>query len=378
MYDRIFKAPAHQSFLLLGPRGTGKSSWLTNQFKNAPYFDLLDESTLFDLQRNSGLIYERLPENYKGPVIIDEVQKLPKLLDEVHRLIEKKKGLQFILSGSSARKLKRDGVNLLAGRAAYERFHPLTVDELGSDFNLKKAITHGLLPTVWNESNPTNYLKAYVLTYVDQEVKLEGLSRNITEFNRFLQAASFSQGQPLNVSRVASDCGVERRSVSNYFEILEDILIATRLPVFSRRAKRKLITHDKFYFFDCGVFQTLRPRGPLDSDNEINGAAIETLLLQNLMAYNDLKKWNYQIFYWHSRQHTEVDFILYGSRGLFAIEIKSSSYLRDQDFDGLQEFKSDYPEAQCLMLYTGTKEYLHKKIRVASLNTFLKKMGDEF
>ena len=377
MYARFFTPPKRESYLLLGPRGTGKSSWLTANYKKAPYFDLLDEATLFDLQRDSSLLFSRLPEQYKGPVIVDEVQKLPKLLDEVHRLIEKKLGLQFVLSGSSARKLKREGVNLLAGRAEIEKFHPLVVEELGSDFDLRKALRSGLLPSIWANDPSPNYLKAYVLTYVDQEVKWEGLSRNIPEFNRFLQAASFSQGQPLNASKVSADCGVERRSVSNYFDILEDILVANRVSIFSRRAKRNLIKHDKFYFFDCGVFQTIRPKGPLDSENEINGATLETLVYQNILALNDLKKWDYQIFYWHTRDHIEVDFVLYGPRGLFAIEVKASSHVRNEDYKGLLEFKKDYPEAECILLYGGSKDYMHEKIHVRSLDNFLRKMSKE-
>lgn len=377
MYARMFTPPQCESFLLLGPRGTGKSSWLASQYPQAPLFDLLEEGTLFDLQRDSGLLLSRLQPGYKGPVIIDEVQKVPKLLDEVHRLIEQKRGLQFILSGSSARKLKRSGVNLLAGRAAYEKFHPLVAEELGRDFSLRKALLQGMLPRVWNKGAPASYLKGYVLTYVDQEVKLEGLSRAIPEFNRFLQAASLSQGQPVNVSNVAMDCGVERRSVSNYFDILEDILVATRLPIFARRAKRELIKHDKFYFFDCGVYQTIRPKGPLDGEDEIRGAALETLVMQHLAAVNDFKKWEYQLHYWHTRNHIEVDFVLYGSRGLVAIEVKSGPSIRASDLRGLTEFSKDYPQARCILLYGGNKNYQHDNIEVRTVASFLQNLSKE-
>lgn len=372
MYDRIFKPLKGKSYFLFGPRSTGKSSWLKLNYPDAIYFDLLDDSIYFDLERDSKVLHSRIPKNYSGEIILDEVQKLPKLLDEVHRLIEENKKLKFILSGSSARKLKRQGVNLLAGRALYEKFFPLTAFELDSEFSLKKALKYGMLPKVWTESEPEAYLKSYILTYVDQEVKLEGLSRNIPEFNKFLQAASFSQGQPLNISKVSADCGVERRSVTNYFEILEDLLIAQRLPLFSKRAKRELIKHDKFYFFDCGVFRILRPRGPLDSEEELLGASAETLVLQHLVAYNSLLRWNYEISYWHTKNHIEVDLILYGEKGFHAIEVKSSSRLRKEDFDGLLEFKKDYKEAKLLFLYGGNRQYYENDILVMPLEDFFK------
>lgn len=376
MFARLFSAP-EGSFLLLGPRGTGKSSWLKATYPNHPTFDLLDDDVLFDLSRDVHALERRLPPRYKGTVIVDEVQKLPKLLDEVHRLIEQRRGLSFVLSGSSVRKLKRTGANLLAGRAAYERFHPLVAEELGSEFSLKKALKQGLLPRGWNRDAPREFLKSYVMTYVTEEVKLEGLSRRIPEFNRFLEAASLSQGQPLNISQVAADAGIERRTISNYFEILEDILLAQRLPIFSRRAKRELIKHSKFFFFDCGVFQTIRPRGPFDIDSELHGPALETMVLQHLRALNDIRRWEYQISYWRTRTHAEVDFVLYGPRGLFAIEVKSGSRVREADFDGLKAFAADYPEAQCIMLYAGSREYQHNGIAVRCVESFLRSLSRE-
>lgn len=373
MYDRIFKPLKSSSYFLFGPRSTGKSSWLKTNYPKAIYFDLLDETVVFDLQRDIKLIESSVPSNYSGPIIIDEVQKLPKLLDEIHRLIEKNKNWKFILSGSSARKLKRVGTNLLAGRALYEKFFPLTSLELGNDFDLIKACRFGMLPQVWTSKNEEAFLKSYILTYIDQEVKLEGFSRNIPEFHRFLEAASFSQGQPLNISKISSDCGVERRTVTNYFNLLEDLLISYRVPVFSKRAKRELITHNKFYFFDAGVFHTLRPRGPLDSKTEILGAAIETLVFQHLMAYNNLLRWNFEIYFWHTRNHIEVDFILYGPQGFYAIEVKTSSKLRKEDFVGLLEFKKDFKEAELFLFYGGDKKFYQDGIHIIPLKEFFDK-----
>ncbi|MBF0205888.1 MAG: ATP-binding protein [Oligoflexia bacterium] len=381
MYDRNFRAEKHSSFFIFGPRGTGKTSWLKFQFPKAPYFDLLDSEVIFDLQGSSLNLEKRLAKNYHGPVVIDEVQKLPQILNEVHRLIESKKGLQFILTGSSARKFRRAGVNLLAGRALVKNFYPLTTSELGEDFSLPRALKYGLLPSVWDcdqsggaNDKPTSYLKSYVQTYVDLEVKLEGLSRNVVEFSRFLSAASFSQASPLNISTIAAECGIERRTVSNYFDITRDLLISYELPVFTKKAKREMIKHQKFYFFDVGVYQVLRPKGPLDSESEINGAAFETLILQELMATNNYLDLDYQISYWHTKQHQEVDFVLYGRRGLYAIETKLTHKFRASDLAGLELFASDYPTAKLFFVYGGDRHFHHQNIEVIPVEQFLKQL----
>ncbi|OFZ14618.1 MAG: hypothetical protein A2X86_18425 [Bdellovibrionales bacterium GWA2_49_15] len=177
-----------------------------------------------------------------------------------------------------------------------------------------------------------------------------------------------------HVSAVAADCGVDRRSVTNYFDILIDLLIAHRIPVFSKKAKRELLNSDKFYFFDCGVFRALRPRGPLDSDSELNGAALETLVLQNLMAINDYRELEFEISHWHTRKHVEVDFVLYGPRGLFAIEVKSGDRVPSQDFNGLIEFGKDYPMAKLMLLYGGDRHYRHEKIEVIPILDWLRSL----
>lgn len=378
MYDRKFNLDLTQSSFIFGPRGTGKTSWLKEHFANAPYFDLLDSEIFYDLSRHPNQLSKRIPDNYKGPVIIDEVQKIPSILDEVHRLIEAQKKIKFILTGSSARKLKQQGVNLLAGRAHVHYLYPLTALELGKDFKLQKALTDGMLPGAWTQKNPKGFLKSYVTTYIEQEVKLEGLTRDSVAFQKFLEMASFSQGAPLNISAVASEAGLERRTVTNYFDILQDLLLSYELPVFSKRAKRELIKHRKFYFFDTGIFQTLRPRGPLDSDEELGGMAVETLVLQELKALNDYLDWNYDLSYWHTKKHVEVDFVLYGERGLHAIEVKKSSRLRESDFSGLELFKEDYKMANLMLIYGGERSYSHNGIKVIPLEQFFKNCRDYF
>lgn len=376
MYTRILKPEENQSYFFLGPRGTGKSSWLKEKYPKSSYIDLLDHEIFNVLNANPKELinYIHTPMHF---VIIDEVQKIPHLLDEVHRLIESKK-FKFILTGSSARKLKSKSVNLLGGRALTYHMHPLTSTELGKDFDLLKNLQYGFLPIATTSKNPKKFLSSYIHAYLKEEVQLEGLTRNMPAFSRFLQAASFSQASPLNVSAVASDCGIERKVVEDYFSILRDLMISFELPIFSKRAKRSLITKSKFFFFDCGVFRALRPRGPLDSDTEINGAAFETLIIQNIRALNELCEWEFALSYWHSRKHEEVDLILYGPKGLFAIEVKSSARLRNSDFDSLELFKSDYPMAKCFLVYGGKENRVFKSVQVLGAESFFNQIGKLF
>lgn len=367
--------PPKGSFFLLGPRGTGKSTWVASILPKALRVDLLDEATFLDLAGHSERLGPLAAAHGSSTVIIDEVQKLPALLDEVHRLIETRR-MRFVLTGSSARKLRRSGANLLAGRARTVTMHPFTPSELGDAFELKRALRHGLLPSVWVDDDPADYLKSYVGTYLREEVQQEALVRNIAGFRRFLEAASFSQGAVLNMVAVAADCGINRKTVENHFDLLEDLLLATRVPVFQRRARRKLTTHPKFYFFDVGVYRALRPRGPLDTDEEIEGAAIETLLFEALRAENANRDLGYDIFFWRTPDGTEVDFIMYGSRGLHAFEIKRSSRFREADLTALRLFCADYPEATGHFLYGGTRRYKFDAIEVVPFGEVLPKLGE--
>jgi len=286
-------------------------------------------------------------------VVLDEIQRLPDLLNEVHRLIEARR-LRFVLTGSSARKLRRKGVNLLAGRALTRFMHPLTAMELGRDFDLRRGLRYGGLPFACTEPDPRDYLKSYVTTYLREEVQQEGFARNLAAFARFIEAASFSQGAILNVAAVARESAVHAKVAEDYFSMLEDLLIAVRLPVFAKRAKRRIVAHPKFYFFDAGVFQTIRPRGPLDATEEIAGPALETLVLQQLRALNDYRGLGYSFHYWKTAAGDEVDFVLYGERGLVAIEVKMTQRVRSDDLQGLRRFRDDYPKAKAFLLYTGS------------------------
>jgi uncharacterized protein len=354
------------SFFLLGPRGTGKSTWVQAVYPKAARIDLLDEPTFSELVGHAERLGAMADALGTKLVIIDEVQKLPSLLDEVHRLIENR-GFRFVLTGSSARKLRRSGANLLAGRARRLTMHPFTAAELGNRFDLRKAIRHGLLPSVWVGEEPAAYLKGYVGTYLREEVQQEALVRNLPAFRRFLEAASFSQAAVLNVQAVASDCGIHRRTVETHFDLLEDLLLAVRIPVFVRRAKRKLTAHPKFFLFDAGVYRAIRPRGPLDVAEEIDGAAIETLVFQSLRAENANHDLGYDMFFWRTADGKEVDFVMYGERGLRAFEIKRSSRFREADIASLRLFCEDYPEASGYLFYGGTRRYQFDKIGVLPL-----------
>ena len=349
------------SFFLFGPRGTGKSLWLRHSFPRALYLDLLSPE-VFRFYASSPERLEALIEGDPGrkTIIIDEVQKVPEVLDVVHRMVEKDKALRFVLTGSSPRKLKKAGVDLLAGRAAVKTLHPFMAAELGKDFRMETALEQGLLPLVWGAKDAREALNAYIGLYLREEVQMEGLVRNIGGFTRFLEAISFSHGSVLNVTGIARECAVERKTVEGYISVLEDLLLAFRVPVFTKRAKRHVAQHPKFYFFDAGVFQTLRPRGPLDPPQDISGAALEGLVAQHLRAYQAYAPGKTGLYYWRTKSGVEVDFIVYGQDAFYAIEVKSAKTVHPGDIKGLLSFKEDYPQSTVIMLYRG-KERLRIK-----------------
>lgn len=375
MYSRLLKPPKDKSFFLFGPRGTGKTTWVKENFPQALYLDLLEAELFNDLLANPQRIENLIPKKFSGWVVIDEVQRIPELLNEVHRLIEKYK-YKFVLTGSSARKLRRAGVNLLAGRALTYSMHQLSAVELGGDFKLDRSLQYGQLPEAYTEADPKAYLESYVKTYLEEEIRQEGLTRNLGAFTRFLEAASFSQGSVLNVSQVGRECAIERKVVENYFSILEDLLVAYRIPVFSKRAKRRMATHPKFYFFDAGVYRTIRPMGPLDRPEEAQGIACETLLFQELKAINDYLSLGYTIFYWRSSNNLEVDFVLYGPRGIKAFEVKRTEKISPQMLSGLKLFMGDYPSAKAYFIYGGKRSMREKGIEIIPIEEFLKRLPE--
>lgn len=366
MYARNINLNNNSSAFIFGPRGTGKTYWLRFAYPEAIYIDLLEAEFFNSLTANPQRLKNYIPPDGSKLIIIDEVQRIPELLNEVHRLIEKNQ-YRFILTGSSPRKLRKSGTNLLAGRALTYNFHPLSAHELGENYNFKKALFSGMLPTIYDKDKDVDsksYLQSYVQTYLKEEIQQEGLTRNLSSFTSFLEAASFSQGEVLSVSGVARECSVNRKVVESYFEILNDLLIGIRIPVFAKKAKRRLMNHPKFYFFDAGVFRAIRPKGYLDSPEEIDGAALETLVFQECRAVNDNFQMGYEIFYWRTSNGTEVDFILYGEKGLLAIEVKRKRRLNNKDFTGLKSFQKDYPDAKLFLFYGGEKTMYFDNITV--------------
>ena len=378
MYTRLLKRPLEfgQSFFLFGPRGTGKTTWLREHFqsKNTVYIDLLDSSLYAELLARPHRLETLVGAVDTEWVVLDEIQRVPELLHEVHRLIEGR-GMRFAMTGSSARSLRRKGVNLLAGRALTFHMHPLVAAELGQDFDLDRAIQFGQLPAIVGHPAPHDYLKSYVQTYLREEVQQEGLTRNLSHFTRFLETASFSQGSPVNISEIARESALDRKVVDSYFGILEDLMIGALLPVFTKRARRRLVAHPKFYFFDAGVYRSIRPMGPLDTPEEAEGAGLETLIFQELRAVNDALGLEYEIFYWRTSDGTEVDFVLYGPRGMLALEVKRSSRYTRSDLTGLRALKADYPMAQCYLLYGGEIPRQEDKVKVLPIKQFLPELA---
>lgn len=355
LVPRLFSAPA-DSFFLFGPRGTGKSTWLGHSFPRAIYIDLLAP----EVYRTYLASPERLREVVEGNpraqrVVIDEIQRAPRLLDVVHQLIEqnRRRRLQFILTGSSARKLKRAGVDMLAGRLLLKTLHPFMAAELGRRFDLAQSLELGMLPLVLAAADPAETVHSYVSLYLREEVQAEGLVRNIGNFARFLEAISFSHGSSLNTSAVARECHVGRKTAEGFVEVLEDLLLAFRLPPFTKRARRQVVHHPKFYYADAGIFRSVRPRGPLDSPEEIGGACLEGLVAQHLRAWIAYSRGRHELFFWRTRAGVEVDFVVYGQDTFVAVEVKSAKQLFSQDVRPMQSFLTDYPQAKGCVLYCG-------------------------
>ena len=368
-----FFAPPKGSFFLLGPRGTGKSWWTRRAFPDALIVDLLDPATERRLLARPEAL-EAIAEGMTkpGPIIIDEIQKLPALLDVVHRLIERRRGWRFVLTGSSARKLRRGGVNLLGGRAAHATFFPFLAGELGEGFALADALRLGLVPGILGAADPERALDAYASLYIREEVHAERLVRNVGDFARFLEAVSFSHAAALNVANVARECQVERKTVEAFIGILEDLLLAERLPPFTKRAKRGLTSHAKFYLFDAGVFRSLRPAGPLDRPEEVAGAALEGLVWQHLRAWQG---WGTpakrDLTFWRTRRGVEVDFVVHAPGELVAIEVKHANRVREADLAPLRAFRDDYPEARAVLLHRGTERLKERDVLCMPVESFL-------
>lgn len=368
-----------ESFFLFGPRGTGKSTLVRKVFSNSIWIDFLDPETERTYRIAPNTLHNVLKANFSisnhsNVVVIDEVQKVPEILSIVHSLIEKKKGWKFILIGSSARKLKRSSADLLAGRALNYNMHTFMAAELQEDFDLERSLKYGMLPLISSAKDDkakSEKIHAYISLYLKEEIQMEGLVRNIDNFARFLEAISFSHSSILNLSNISRECGVKRKTVENYITILEDLLLAYKISVFSKRAKRELINNHKFYLFDAGIYNFLRPKGSLDKPEEISGAGLEGLVFQHLKTWNDYSDNKCQIYFWRTRSGVEVDFIVYGEDTFISLEVKNSKKIHSQDVKPLKYFLKDYPTAQALLLYRGDNKIMHDDILCMPVDKFL-------
>ncbi len=374
LIKRLFQ-DIDDSFFLFGPRGTGKSTLIESRYHDALWVDLLRPEVLRSFLARPERLYDLVQGNpTQKTIVIDEVQNAPELLPVVHSMMETDKQLKFILTGSSARKLKRTSANLLGGRALKRVLHPFIASELGDQFSLSQALSVGTLPLVLGKEHPQDTLQAYISLYLQEEIQSEGLVRNIENFSRFLETVSFSHASILNTANISRECEVKRKTVENYIDILEELLLAYRLPVFTKRAQRELSSHPKIYLFDSGVFQALRPRGPLDRTEEIEGVALEGLIAHHLIAWNDYSKAKHTIAFWRTRSGLEVDFIVYGENNFFALEVKNNRRVFSEDVRSLEEFLKDYPMAKAILLYRGNEVLKLRNVLCIPCEVFLKQL----
>lgn len=346
MFNRTLELPppGSETFFLWGPRQVGKSALLRQRYPDARWIDLLKNEEFRRYAARPELLRQEVEAD--GPdaprqIVIDEVQKVPALLDEAHWLIENR-GLHFALCGSSARKVRRGGANLLGGRATRYELYGLTAGELGDDFDLDRILNHGYLPRMYQASRPRRMLDAYVADYLTQEVAAEGLVRNLQGFSGFLDAASLSDGGVVNATNVARECGVSNHTARGYFDILEDTLLGRWLPAYRKRPKRR-VAKSKFYFADVGVVNRLAKRGRVSPGSELYGKALENWLFHELSAFVSYFELDDDLSYWRLPSGVEVDFLLGDAR--LAVEAKASRVITGSHLKGLRTLGREHPGA---------------------------------
>ena len=355
-YNRLTKLPG-QSFFLFGMRGVGKSTWARVAFPDAVYVDLLDERLYQDLLGDPSLFEQSLGHlETDGWVVVDEVQRLPSLLNDVHRLIETRR-LRFALLGSSARKLKAAGVNLLAGRAIRKTMFPLTAAELGPAFDLDKVLRHGSIPLVWTSETPRDVLETYVRLYLREEIRAEALVRNLPGFVRFLPVAALLNGQVVNVAGIARDTGVARTTVQGYLDILEDTLLVFRLPAYEAKLRVRERKLPKLYWVDPGVVRAVkRQLGGVAAEER--GPLLESWVLTTLRAHAETQELYDRIFYWAPhRTDSEVDLLLQRGRELLAIEVKATARYHTGLLKGLRALDELPRLVRRVLVYTGRRSF---------------------
>lgn len=359
------------SIFLFGARQTGKSTLLKQQLRDAVYIDLLDTELRMRFQRRPSLLYSMLKDNPSEiAVVIDEIPEVPELLNEVHRLISER-GLRFVLCGSSARKLKRKGYNTLGGRAFPCYFYPLVSAEI-PDFDLNRALIQGMIPPHYLSKNPRRLLSAYVDVYLREEIREEALVRNLSSFQRFLEVAALTDGEIVNYTNIASDCGVSAQTVKGYFGILEDTMIGYMIPAYTKVKKRRLVQAPRFYYFDVGLVGHLLHRTRLERGTPEYGHAFEHFIIQELKAYIGYNHLEEELTYWHTHTGMEVDAVIGDAR--VAIEIKSVEEVQSRHLKGLRSFGEDYPNSRRIVVSLDRISRREGDIELIYVDEFLKRL----
>jgi len=376
MYNRkqLFIDSGQESIFFWGARQTGKSTLLKTLFPNAMWFDLLISREYERLSKNPDILRETVLANPEvSPVIIDEIQRIPTLLNEVHWLISNH-GVRFILSGSSPRKILRSEANLLGGRALRYELYPLISVEI-PDFDLLRALNHGLLPRHYDAANPDKLISAYIGSYLRDEIVTEARIRNVGTFARFLEMAALTNGEMVNYTNIASDCGVSATTVKEYFQILEDTLIGRYLPSFQKRPKRRVITAPKFYLFDVGIANYLLRRGKIEPGSELFGKAFEHFIYQEIYAHSRYSGKEYPVYYWRTASQLEIDFVL-GDHEV-AIEVKATEQASHRHLNGLKAFSEEYKVKKLILISNDPMPRLVENILILPWKVFLERLWGE-
>lgn len=372
------KLPMRQSAFLWGPRKTGKTTYLKTHFPDSLVYDFLKTDFFIEVSKNPAILRERLlakpKEALRHPVILDEVQKVPQVLDEVHWLIENK-GLRFILCGSSARKLKRGHANLLGGRAWHYEMFPFVTAEL-KKIDLLRILNHGMVPVHYlQKEDYTRSLRAYVEDYLKEEVFAEGLTRNIPAFSRFFEAFGYSHGELTNYSNIARDCAIDSKTVKEYYQILIDTLLAMRIEPFKKKQSRQVITKaSKYYLFDVGVAGFLKKRYLEKEKGAEFGRAFEHFILMEISAYRSYNNSEFGVSFWRTKSGLEVDFVL-GS-GEVALEVKGTSRTDKNDLKGLLAFVEEYSPKRSIVVCNEKEKRVYGPIEIMPWGVFLRELWD--
>lgn len=380
MYDRSLLWPNHTSFLF-GPRSTGKSSWIKASHQDRYIVDLLDTTLSLQYEKSPELFrHQILAEASKNQwVVVDEIQKNPRLLDEVHNLIENHGYKKFLLTGSSARKLRKSSTNLLGGRARNLNFYPLTAQETHYEQDAQSRLMYGCLPIPFMEKDPyekEQFLSGYLENYVVDEIKRESAIRNIAGFQRFLEVAAICSTKPINQLNISREAGISRDSVRLYFEVLVDTLIGYELPSFRERVKVKENAASKFYFFDSGVLNAAAGYFQQPAPSDWSGVLMETWMGHELRAYLDLNRIKGQLFYWGTPSGAEVDFVWKYGKKIVLIEVKSSKKFKNDFLSGIRSFRDSRKVSKSYVVYLGKESLIKEDVEVLPAMKFLKLLYD--